>query len=253
MPRSASKFYCSAVISALAILSLASCSKPGTVIDESSETTRVCEIGYIDSSILIDGRLNEVAWKSASTVGEFQFPWWKEGKKEGTAAKMLWDDTHLYVSFVCQDDYIWAEHEERDSPVYRDDCVEVFISPNPDSLNQYFNVEMNVKGVSLDFYHPNVGSKEPWDPDVRIATSIEGTLNDDSDVDRFWILEVAIPFEAYSMVAENTPPQAGDVWRLNLNRLGGQTNPQHSQWSPSKTPTVSFHAPEFFGEVVFIK
>ena len=31
-------------------------------------------------------------------------------EKEGTAAKML-DDTYLYVSFVCQDDYIWAEHE----------------------------------------------------------------------------------------------------------------------------------------------
>ena len=57
-----------------------------------------------------------------------------------------------------------AEHEGRDSPVYRDDCNEVFISPNPDSINQYYNIETNIKGVSLDFYHPNVGSKEPWDP-----------------------------------------------------------------------------------------
>ena len=235
------------------LLILASCSNPDGLELNPEEQTKKYEIGYAESSILIDGRLNEVAWKSASAVGEFQFPWWTEGKKEGTAAKMLWDDTYLYVSFVCQDDYIWAEHEERDSPVYRDDCVEVFISPNPDSINQYYNVEMNVKGVSLDFYHPNVGSKEPWDPEIRIATSVEGTLNDDSDVDRFWILEVAIPFEAYSQVAKNAPPEAGDKWRLNLNRLGGQTNPQHSQWSPSKTETVSFHAPEFFGEVVFVK
>lgn len=238
---------------AMAFLAFVSCSKPETVVIDANESPERYEIAYTNSSILIDGRLNEVAWKSAPPVGEFQFPWWKEGKKEGTAAKMLWDDTYLYVSFVCQDEHIWAEHEERDSPVYRDDCVEVFMSPDPDSLNQYYNVEMNVKGVSLDFYHPNVGSKEPWDPDVLIATSVDGTLNDDSDVDRFWILEVAIPFEAYSKVAKNTPPQAGDVWRLNLNRLGGQTNLQHSQWSPSRTPDVSFHAPEFFGEVVFVK
>ncbi len=244
---------CLLVISTLVILAFSSCSKPSPEIVDSGESFKLYEIGYTESSILIDGRLKEVAWKSASSVGEFQFPWWTDGKKEGTAAKMLWDDTYLYVSFVCQDDYIWAEHEERDSPVYRDDCVEVFVSPNSDSINQYYNVEMNVKGVSLDFYHPSVGSKEPWDPPIRIATSVEGTLNDDSDVDRFWILEVAIPFEAYSLVAKNTPPEAGDKWRLNLNRLGGQTNPQHSQWSPSKTQTVSFHAPEFFGEAVFVK
>jgi hypothetical protein len=237
----------------LILLACGSCSKQSKDQALSLGPKKQYEIKYIDSSILIDGRLNEVAWKSADPVGEFQFPWWKEGKKEGTAAKMLWDDNYLYVSFVCEDEHIWAEHEERDSPVYRDDCVEVFISPNPDSLNQYYNVEMNVKGVSLDFYHANVGSKEPWDPELRIATSIEGTLNDDSDVDRFWILEVAIPFEAYSNVAKNTPPLAGNEWRLNLNRLGGQTNPQHSQWSPSRTAEVSFHAPEFFGEVIFVK
>ena len=107
--------------------------------------------------------------------------------------------------------------------------------------------------MSLDFYHPNVESKEPWDPQIRIATSVAGTLNDDSDVDRFWILEVAIPFEAYSPIAKNTPPEAGDKWFLNLNRLGGQINPQHSQWSPSRTQTVSFNTPELFGEVAFVK
>ena len=120
-------------------------------------------------------------------------------------------------------------------------------------MDQYYSIETNIKGVSLDFYHPNVGSKEPRDPQIRIATSVEGTLNDDSDVDRFWILEVAIPFEAYSPIAKNTLPQTGDKWRLNLNRRGGQTNPQHSEWSPSRTQTVSFHAPELFGEVAFVK
>ena len=45
--------------------------------------------------------------------------------------------------------------------------------------------------------------------------------------------------------------EAGDVWHLNLNRLGGKTNPQHSQWSPSKTDRPAFHVPRDFGRVVF--
>ncbi|MCZ6677613.1 MAG: carbohydrate-binding family 9-like protein, partial [Candidatus Poribacteria bacterium] len=155
---------------------------------------------------------------------------------------------------VCEDAYIWAEHTLRDSPVYEDDCVEVFTSPDPDQLEQYFNVEMNVNAASLEFHHPEgPGSKKAWDPEVRIATTVDGTLNDDSDLDQRWILEVAIPFSAFSGVAKNTPPKAGDVWRLNLNRLGGKTNKQKSQWSPGDPDKSSFHAPQYFGRVTFIK
>ena len=45
---------------------------------------------------------------------------------------MLWDDKNLYVSFRCQDAHVWGVHTKHDDPVYKDDCVEVFTSPNPD-------------------------------------------------------------------------------------------------------------------------
>ena len=229
-----------------------SCSAP-----ESGSTTpslKSLEIPFIESAITVDGSLDEAGWRSAATVDPFEFSWWKEGKKEGTRAKLLWDNDFLYVSFVCEDAHIWAEHTKRDTPVYKDDCVEVFVSPDPDRLMEYYNVEMNAKGVSLDFLHPEgPGSKVAWDPEVQIATTIVGSLNDDNDLDRQWILEAAIPFKAFSDVAKNTPPHSGDEWRLNLHRLGGKTNPQFSQWSPSVSEEVLFHAPQFFGRVRFIK
>jgi hypothetical protein len=207
------------------------------------------------SAIQIDGKLDETAWGRAQPVGEFQFPWWQEGRKEQTVARLLWDDQFLYVAYRCEDAHISAEHTERDSPVYRDDCVELFTSPNPDQLLKYFNIEMNVRGAFLDQYRTN-GPGQPDQPDwnatgVRIATTIDGTLNDDTDTDRSWVLEAAIPFVNFQPVARNTPPRAGDVWRLNLNRLGGKTNPQFSQWSPGKSPKPQFHAPQYFGRVAF--
>lgn len=207
------------------------------------------------AKIVIDGRLNEADWKAASSVGEFQFPWWTAGKKEQTEAKLLWDDRYLYVSYRCDDAHIWAEHTKRDSPVYRDDCVEVFTAPNPNRPNDYFNIEMNVKKAFLDQHHPNgpgVKVKRDWNAKgIQIAVTIDGTLNNDRDTDRGWILEAAIPFANFSKVAQHTPPQPGNVWRLNLNRLGGKTNPQHSQWSPSKTDRPQFHVPRDFGRIVF--
>ena len=205
--------------------------------------------------IVIDGRVEESAWTETPAVGAFQFAWWTEGKKEQTTAKLLWDDEYLYALFVCEDAHIWAEHLERDGAVYRDDCVEVFLAPNRDQPQAYFNIEMNVAGAFLDQWHPDgPGAQVPgeWNGDgIRIATSISGTLNDDSDVDDHWVLEAAIPLQNFSEAGQRTPPGAGDSWRLNLNRCGGKTNPQYSQWRPSQTPKAAFHVPEDFGVVTF--
>ena len=89
--------------------------------------------------IVVDGRLDEPAWTAAPDVGAFVFPWHKGGKQEQTVARMLWDETHLYVAFLCEDAHIWAVHTQRDSPVWRDDTVEVFTAPNPDRPQAYFN------------------------------------------------------------------------------------------------------------------
>lgn len=203
----------------------------------------------------IDGRLDEAAWIAAPDVGKFKFPWWKEGKQEQTIAKLLWDDDHLYVSFLCEDAHIWAEHVQRDSAVYRDDCVELFTAPNPDQPDVYFNIEMNVLGIFLDQYHPQ-GPGKPmpgeWDGEgIRIATSVVGTLNDEEDEDQYWVLEAAIPLQNFAQVAAQIPPQPGDVWHLNLNRCGGKTNEQFSQFCPSQTERPNFHRPSDFGLVTF--
>ena len=206
--------------------------------------------------IVVDGRADEADWQAAPHVGNFRFPWWTQGEREQTEAKLLWDDQFLYVLFKCQDAHVWGEHLRRDSPVYRDDCVEVFTAPNPQRPNDYFNFEMNVREALLDQHHPDgpgVKVQQEWNSKgVQIAVTVDGTLNDDRDTDRGWILEAAFPFANFSSVAEQIPPNTGDVWHLNLNRLGGKTNPQYSQWSPSKTATPQFHAPQGFGRVIFV-
>jgi DNA-binding beta-propeller fold protein YncE len=118
----------------------------------------------------------------------------------------------------------------------------------------YFNIEMNVNRAILDRHHPDgPGKTVPnWNSHgIRIATSVDGTLNDDTDKDRGWVLEVAIPFANFAEVTGRSHPRDGDIWHLNLNRLGGQTNPQYSQWSPGTTKAPAFHAPDTFGRVTF--
>lgn len=205
-------------------------------------------------AIEIDGRLDEPAWIAAPDVGEFQFPWWTEGRKERTIAKMLWDDRYLYVATIAEDAHIIALHRDHDGRVAEDDCFEVMLAPDPAKPDVYFNIEWNVVGGYVDNFRPN-GPKQPrakvWDAEgVRIAGAFVGTLNDDSDTDRYWIVEVAIPLENFKAYMPHAV-RPGSAWNLNLNRHGGKTNMQYSQWSSGDTPKPSFHTPHRFGRVVF--
>lgn len=198
--------------------------------------------------IVVDGRRDESAWSAAPSFTPFLFTWWKagDGPKQPTDVKMLWDDDYLYVSFRCSDTDVRATRTDRDSDVYRDDCVEVFASPDTEHPENYFNLEINALGTLLDNYRPEgVKPKTPWNPaGIQIATKVNGTLNDDSDVDEGWTLELAIPFELFGR------PSVGDSWRLNVHRLEGNMTVK-SQWAPGDRNRSSFHTPEFFGTVQF--
>jgi hypothetical protein len=205
--------------------------------------------------IVIDAKLDESAWQQAAPTGDYHFNWHKEGPKEQTITKLVWDDENLYVGYHCKDKNISASVTERHGPVSRDDCVEVFISPNPDKIRNYYGFEMNVIGTMLNFIRADWRTDGFfWEPEgVRFRTSFHGLpVKHDSADDDHWILELAIPFKNFAKDAANTPPRDGDTWRLNLNRAGGTTNAQYSTWSPISTPKPNFHVPEAFGWVRFI-
>ncbi len=214
------------------------------------------DIHRATSPIKIDGKLDEPDWQRAQSVGDFGFPWPKEGKKEQTVAKLLWDDNNLYVSWYARDEHISAAVTQRHGPVSKDDCVEIFISPNPDKVKNYYTFEINAIGTMLNRARTDWWSGPPtWEPEgVQYRTTFHGlTKKEESSDDSHWIVEAAIPLKNFARDAAHTPPRDGDVWRLNLQRLGGITNAQSSTWSPLPEGVRSFHTPEAFGSVRFVK
>jgi hypothetical protein len=213
------------------------------------------EIRRAAGPITIDAHLEETAWSAAPAVSPFHFNWWTAGEKEPTVAKMLWDDENLYVGYYCHDRHISAYITERHGPVSRDDCVEIFLSPNPAKIRNYYTFEINAIGTMLNRCRTDWWAGPPnWEPEgVRYRTSFHGLPKKDQDpADDHWIVELAIPFRNFACDAAHTPPRPGDEWRLNLNRLGGKTNPQASTWSPIPPPSRTFHTPEAFGGVTFV-
>lgn len=208
------------------------------------------------SKITIDGKIEEKAWRRTPVVGDFTFNWWKAGEKEQTEGRLLWDERYLYVSWYCHDRHISAKETKRHGPVSRDDCVELFLSPNPAKVTNYYTFEINVIGTMLNRCRTDWWTGPPtWEPEeVVYRTSHHGMARkDESAGDAAWAVEMAVPLKNFARDAAHTPPRDGDQWRLNLNRTGGVTNPQNSTWWPVPAPARGFHTPESFGSVMFVK
>ena len=220
-----------------------------------AQTLPTYDIHRATAPIVMDGKLDDPAWQAAPPVGDFHFNWWTEGEKEPTIARMLWDDQNLYVSWYCTDRHISAYVTQRHGPVSKDDCVEIFLSPNPDKFANYYTFEINALGTMLNRCRTDWWKgPSTWDPEgVRYRTTYQGLpKKDEAPDDQHWVLELAIPFSNFARDAAHTPPLAGDQWRLNLMRTGGKTNKQDSTWSP--LPGVrSFHTPRGFGWVRFVR
>ncbi len=213
------------------------------------------EVRRATGPITIDGVIDEAAWSNASTPATLQGLWTNQtGIMQETAVRLLWDDENLYVSYDVEDVDITAVFENRDDPTYRDDAVEIFINPMPDQVAIYVGLEMNARGVLFDYimYDAARTIRQLDLKDVRIATNLRGTLNQRDDQDRGWSLEVAIP---WSNFADWGPrPRVGTVWRANFNRWDGvQPDRRMSIWSDPQNDRSWPHAPERFGEIVFVE
>jgi hypothetical protein len=73
-------------------------------------------------------------------------------------------------------------------------------------------------------------------PGMKWAVDIQGTLNNPSDVDKGWTVEMFIPF--WAVTIGNTPkiPDDGDFWRINFSRVEWQTEVKEGKYVKLKGP-----------------
>lgn len=207
----------------------------------------------ISKPIAVDGQLSEKVWRSATPI-TLMFPWEEQtGIKQRTAVKLLRDAKYLYVGYECTDNDITATHENRDDPVYKDDCVEIFLKPS-EKTDHYIGLEMNARGVLFDYYYafPEKNDYSLNLEGVQLKTSLRGLINKGDDQDQGWSLELAIPWQSLNKLAGQLPP-AKTTWRAQINRWDGTEakGRRLSMWCHSGLKKSNPHNPERFGKLNF--
>ena len=243
--------------------------------------------------IAIDGHLDEPSWLSAPRSPRFRDLIHGAPGIHDTRSAVLWDDRNLYVGFWVEEPFVTATLTERDAPIYENNDVEVFIA----GQDAYYEFEINALGTiyevlfvweeayQRDGYDKLPGlqldaegaqpfngvglSNHPrgmrrgffrWDlSGLQWAVHVDGTLNDDSDRDRGWTVELAFPWKAMDVLARgdnrSLPPNEGDVWRMDFSRFN-----QYKEAPPSRDPggwawsphgVWDSHVPECFPFIEF--
>ena len=202
----------------------------------------------------VDGVLNEAAWQQAPWTAPFEDI---SGKgyatpKYQTRAKMLWDDNYLYIAAVLEEPNVTGTLTQHDAIIYHDNDFEMFLDPDDDTQS-YFEIEMNSLNTLFELmlnkpYRDGGNFFDQWDcPGIKTAVHIDGTLNDSTDKDKSWTVEVAIPYKAVRTSFDN-PLKAGRCWRINFSRVewlkkGGP----EENWVWSATGKINMHMPERWG------
>jgi hypothetical protein len=227
---------------------------------------------YATQPIQIDGKLDDSAWVSAPWTTDFVDIQGssKDKPRFRTRAKMLWDEEFLYISAELEEAHIWGTLTNHDAVIFQDPDFEVFLDPDGDT-HRYFEVELNALNTGWDLmlnkpYRDRGNARNDFEiPGLKTAVQINGTLNNPTDTDTGWTLELAFPWKVISEYARHSgPPKEGEQWRINFSRVEWEIDTKDGKyqkvkgksednwvWSPQGV--VDMHRPEMWGVLQFTK
>ena len=240
------------------------------------ETPENYVVYHVDRPPVIDGNINELVWQQVNWTKEFVDIEGRDKPKPplATKVKMLWDDSCLYIAAQLTEPQVWASLKKHDEIVFHGNDFEFFIDPG-NATQPYFEVEVNPFNTIFDLlltraYRDGGNPVASWDvPNLRSAVKIQGTINDPSDKDEGWTIEMAIPLKALTTNLPSQRPRDGTIWRINFSRVEWDTKvvdgkyvkltddkgkllPEHN-WSWSPQGLIAMHYPERWGYVQFCK
>jgi hypothetical protein len=199
-------YYCELVLYILISISVAA-----------QDSTKSIRVARIEDPPVIDGQLNDEAWKNVPVAKDFvQFypnngaPAWQKSE-----VKFLYDNTALYIGAMLYDsapDSILTGLSERDN-INNADYMGIYFDPLGTGMNG-FGFFVTASGVQVDMKVDHYNEDGSWDAVWKSEVSI---------TDSGWMAEIKIPFTALRFPRTDVQNWKVNVWR-NIMRHRQNTN-----------------------------
>jgi hypothetical protein len=243
------------------LLALAGCRRAGGIAGEGTITGSPAPVRRFANRPVIDGRLDEAAWRTATVLGPFVDT--GNGRSVSAShpvaatARIGWDAERLYLGFVVADGHPAAPFRRGDVDPHlwgSASAVEVMLQPgDPGDNREYYEIQVDTVGAIFDTHWDDLMTPLAGTPAERVfghqdwscAAERAATV----EPGHSYTIEMAVPWAALVKGRTPIPPRAGDVWRLNLYSFrDGQR--LALGWSPIRGQG-NFHKSSRFGRIRF--
>ncbi|MDD5699145.1 MAG: hypothetical protein PHH77_11060 [Victivallaceae bacterium] len=186
----------------------------------SASEERIYNCHYLTAAPVIDGRLEEAAWKPAAYSSD-QFTDFKGKPARQTVFKVGYNSAGLFIGVKCTDN---------PDKVRQGDNIDIYVIPH--GIPYHFHFIINPKGLkyfNLLGKYDYTGKYIYWESGIYYGKD-------------YYSVELYIPW--YSMLKI---PQTNEQWKFNIGRA--YTNKYYFSWSPLKGGEG--YQPKDFGILAF--
>ncbi len=193
------------------------------------EKSKPINIPKMAASLVIDGKIDEEAWKQAAVFKDFYQtgPGYNTAPSRPTEVYVMYDEHNLYVAFKCWDekDKIRATVAKRDN-VFGEDNVRMWLDTYDDQRRAYI-LGFNPLGIQQDgIFTEGRGA----DFSVDIVMESKGVIEDWG-----WSVEVKVPFKSLRYTAGK-----GKRWGFSVARNIDRFNDEFDEWLPDDRDVSGF-------------
>lgn len=196
--------------------------------------------------------LDEVVQALAEQPKHFidQVSWIEYPYLPKVAFSIAYTSQSILLQYEVSEKHLQAVYHETNDPVYKDSCVEFFVSFDE---KNYYNFEFNSIGTALVGYGNSEKESRLRLPSELIANIEVVSVIEDrkEEEEQQWTLTLNIPFNI--LYNEDIESLKGIKATANFYKCGDDLpEPHFVSWNKIFTEEPNFHRPEYFGKIEFI-
>jgi len=212
-----------------------------------SDEKQIIQARYIATDLPVN-ELKSAEWDKAHPVTIDRY--WSAAPAPASRhcdARILWSSKALHIRFVGQQQESLIvsktpQTAKKTMGLWDRDVCEIFIAPDPNVVERYFEFEAAPTGEWLDVAIHWTAEKRESDWEFQSHMTTAARVERDQV-----IIAMRIPWNHW--IHE---PQKDERWRVNLFRcIGKDPGRGYLAWQPTRTKEANFHVPQVFGWLVF--
>lgn len=177
-------------------------------------------------------------------------PWSVSKVNPATEFILAHNSKCLFLKYNVRESTVLARYRNTNDPVYKDSCVEFFVSFGEDPA--YYNLETNCMGTCLLGYGKSRQDRQLLSKETVAQIRYFANLKVAKTAcnEKNWQLTMVIPATVFAK--HELSSFTGQKAKANFYKCGDDLPlPHYLAWHPIEAPEPDFHRPEHFGQVTF--